>query len=221
MRQTKAEKQREVEERVASALPSVDVGQFVGVTHLRNPVPPQLVAEALAVADRVVWGSTIRDACLIEGAPHHGYLKALKRYRRAERDNEESDEEGECPTTWTHALGYTLDRATALCRLRWQMLAEAGGKGSATALWMLERRGGRSYLPAVRREQVTTTSTTTNTNVTLSLEASLAETQARLGLDVEHLAQMGEWLSRAQTQAQRGEALPSPPLTLDIEEGDQ
>jgi hypothetical protein len=207
---TKEEKQREVEQRVREQLPPLDVGQFAGVSEPR----PGEIERALRVAERVVFGATLKDAALIEGARWPFFDKALKRYRASERalegDGERaSDVIGE--STWTWALGYTLDRAMAMCRVRWQLLAEAGGKGSSTALWMLERRGGRSYLPAVRREQVTTTATSTQTNVTLSLEASLADTQARLGFDESHLAQLGEWLSRSQTAAQRGEALPSPP----------
>ena len=221
---TKAERQRQVEERVNAALPSVDIGQFERARGRGGvPLPPSDVERAVRVAERIVWGAQLRDACLIEGAPPAGYLKALKRYRRAERIEEGDIEEGASTDvaregTWTYALGFTLDRANALCRLRWQMLAEAGGKGSSTALWMLERRGGRGYLPAVRREQVTstTTTTTTETQVTLTLEASLADTQQRLGLSEDALAQMGEWLSRAQTASQRGSALPPPPQMIDV-----
>jgi len=223
---TKAEKQREVEERISAALPPVDVGQFERARARGGaPLPPSDVERAVRVAERIVWGAQLRDACLIEGAPPAGWHKALKRYRRAERlEGGETEEEGASRDvakegTWTYALGFTLDRANALCRLRWQMLAEAGGKGSSTALWMLERRGGRGYLPPVRREQVTstTTSTTTETQVTLSLEASLADTQQRLGLSEDALAQMGEWLSRASTASQRGQALPAPPRVIDVE----
>ena len=179
---TKEEKQREVEQRVREQLPPLDVGQFAGVSEPR----PGEIERALRVAERVVFGATLKDAALIEGARWPFFDKALKRYRASERALEGDGERASDvidESTWTWALGYTLDRAVAMCRVRWQLLAEAGGKGSSTALWMLERRGGRSYLPAVRREQVTTTATSTQTNVTLSLEASLAESQARLGFD--------------------------------------
>jgi hypothetical protein len=66
-------------------------------------------------------------------------------------------------------------------------------------------------------QRVRTENKTTNTTVNLSLEASLTETAARLGLDDRALAQMGEWLARAQTQAARGQALPAPPLVLEAE----
>jgi hypothetical protein len=209
---SKAQKQREVEERVNASMPDVDVGQFAGITSSYLDVEVES-KRALAVAQRVMYGAQIRDACLIEGAKKHAYTKALQRFRKADS----GDTEGVTDTrhiakegTWTYALGYTLDRALALCRVRWQMLAEAGGKGSSTALWMLERRGGRGFLPPVRREQVTSTTTTTTTTTTL--EAKLEATRVQLGFDDDHLAQMGEWLARAQTQAQRGEALPEPPL---------
>jgi len=160
---TKAERQRQIEERVAASLPPVDVGQFERAGGRGGlPLPPSDVERAVRVGDRIVWGAQLRDACLIEGASPTGYAQALRRYRRAERieEGEITAEEGAYVAregTWTYALGYTLDRAVALCRVRWQMLAEAGGKGSSTALWMLERRGGRGYLPPVRREQVTST----------------------------------------------------------------
>ena len=152
---TKAERQRQIEERVNAALPPVDVGQFERARGRGGvPLPSGDVERAVRVADRIVWGAQLRDACLIEGAPPAGYLQALKRYRRAERIEEGDIEEGASTDvaregTWAYALGFTLDRANALCRLRWQMLAEAGGKGSSTALWMLERRGGRGYLVTV------------------------------------------------------------------------
>ena len=210
---TKADRQREVEEAINESLPSVDTGQFIGV---RSPVV-DIEAEApraLSVARRIMFGAAFRDACLIEGASFRNYREALQRYRATERKGTEEElyatavGEG----TWTYALGYTIDRATALCRMRWQMLAEAGGKGSKAALWMLERRGGKAYLPPVRREQVTSTTTTsTNTNTTLTLEAKLEATKNTLGFSDEHLAQMGDWLAKAQTAAQRGEPLPAPP----------
>lgn len=210
---TKADRQREVEEAINDSLPSVDMGQFIGVRSSRVDVEAE-APRALSVARRIMFGSTFRDACLIEGASFRQYKEALKQYRAAERKG--TEEELKTPParegTWTYALGYTIDRAVALCRVRWQLLAEAGGKGSKAALWMLERRGGKDYLPPVRREQVTsTTTTTTNTNTTLTLEAKLEATKNTLGFSDEHLAQMGDWLAKAQTAAQRGEALPAPP----------
>lgn len=210
---TKADRQREVEQAINDSLPSVDTGQFIGVHSHRTDVEAE-APRALSVARRIMFGTPFRDACLIEGASFRNYKEALHRYRAAERKGTEEEmytaavSEG----TWTYALGYTIDRAMALCRTRWQMLAEAGGKGSKAALWMLERRGGKSYLPPVRREQVTsTTTTTTNTNTTLTLEAKLEATKNTLGFSDEHLAQMGDWLAKAQTAAQRGEPLPAPP----------
>ena len=61
---TKEEKQREVEQRVREQLPPLDVGQFVGVTEPR----PGEIERALRVAERVVFGATLKDAALIEGA---------------------------------------------------------------------------------------------------------------------------------------------------------
>lgn len=220
---TKADRQREAEERIDAALPSVDIGQFCGVTPRSGTVDLEVeVPRALAVARRMVYGAPIRDACLIEGAKYSRYQEAIKAYRahHAKRMSDVKDHyirearEG----TWFYALGFTLDRASAICRLRWQQLAEAGGKGSKAALFMLERRGGREFLPAVRREQVTTTTTTnTNTNTTLTLEAKLEATRHSLGFSDEHLAQMGEWLAKAQTAAQRGDTLPAPPVVKKIE----
>jgi hypothetical protein len=210
---TKADRQREVEQAINESLPSIDVGQFIGV-RARLVDPETEAPRALAVGRRIMFGASFKDACLIEGVSWRAYKDALKRYRAAERKDtdEEMKTEPVAEGTWTYAVGYTIDRGMALCRLRWQMLAEAGGKGSKAALWMLERRGGREYLPPVRREQVTsTTTTTTNTNTTLTLEAKLEATKSTLGFSDEHLAQMGDWLAQAQTAAQRGDALPAPP----------
>ena len=212
------QRQRETEEKINASLPSVDIGQFVGITSSYVDVE-QESKRALAVAQRVMFGAQLKDACLIEGAPKHGYTKALARYRSGERDEADRGKEAPSPGTWGHALGFTLDRAMALCRVRWQMLAEAGGKGSSAALWMLERRGGRGYLPPVRREQVTSTTTTHTTTTNLTLEAKLEATRAQLGFDDQHLAQMGEWLARAQTAAGRGEALPEPPSSAGSGDG--
>jgi hypothetical protein len=209
---TKAERQQETHDRINASLPSVDMGQFAGVTSKLVDVFTES-QRALKVAERMVYGASMKDACMIEGAKYHSYREALRGYRNAERPAEDRSagtdlhREG----TWSYVLGFTIDRALSLCRVRWQLLAEAGGKGSKSAMWMLERRGGREYLPPVRREQVTSTNTTTNTTTTLTLEAKLEATRSALGFSDEHLAQMGEWLSRAQTSAQRGEPLPPPP----------
>lgn len=208
---TKADRQQEAHDRVNASLPPVDIGQFSGVTSKLVDVFTES-QRAFRVAERMVYGASMKDACMIEGAKYHSYREALRGFRNAERPAEERSagtdlhREG----TWSYVLGFTIDRALSLCRVRWQLLAEAGGKGSKAAMWMLERRGGREYLPPVRREQVTSTTTTT-TNATLTLEAKLEATKATLGFSDEHLAQMGEWLSKAQTSAQRGEPLPPPP----------
>lgn len=216
---TKEDRQREIEERINASLPPTDIGQFVGVESRSLDVAKES-RKALAIAERVVYGATLKDACLIEGESYYNYRFALKAFRDTQRPASDRTESADVvgTHTWTYALGFTLDRAVALCRIRWQGLAEAGGKGSKVAMWMLERRGGRDYLPPVRREQVTSTNTnTTNTNTTLTLEAKLEATKNTLGFSDEHLAQMGDWLSRATTSAQRGEALPAPPMLLTTE----
>ena len=210
---TKEDRHEELLERLNAELPSADVGQFAGVESVQVDVFTEHL-RALRVAERMMRGTELRDACLIEGAKYHSYRKALRCYRNAQREPEELSDDAETANTWTwtYALGFTLERATAVCRDRWQKIAEAGGKGAKSAMWMLERRGGRAYLPPVRREQVTSTTTTNSTTTTLTLEAKLEATRTSLGFSDEHLAQMGEWLAKAQTSAQRGEALPPPPV---------
>lgn len=219
---TKEDRHEELLARLDAELPSADVGQFAGVESIHVDVFTEHL-RALRVAERMMRGTELRDACLIESAPYHSYRKALRCYRNAQREPDELTDAAELANTWTwtYALGYTLERATAVCRDRWQKIAEAGGKGAKSAMWMLERRGGRTYLPPVRREQVTSTTTTNSTTTTLTLEAKLEATRASLGFSDEHLAQMGEWLAKAQTSAQRGEALPPPPTQqeLPLEQG--
>jgi cytochrome c553 len=179
----------------------VDVGQFDGL-----PEPSTGArARVLAACERVARGATLADAAVLAGLERAMLKRRLHEYETGKAH------EG----TWCWAVGYSVARARALCRERWQGLAELGGKGSATAQWMLERRGGVEYRPPTQRTETRTTAT--STQVTLSLEASLAETGARLGLDDAALAQMGEWLARAQTAGARGHALPAPPLVLDVE----
>jgi len=196
-REAREEARAALEARIDAA--PVDVGQFAGI---QEPRAGDL-ARVLAACERLVRGATLVDAAVLAGLSR-GYLHdCQKDYRHGQ--------EG----TWRWAVGYSATRAQALCRERWQGLAELGGKGASTAAWMLERRGGREYHAPTQR--VRTQTTTTTTQVTLSLDASISETAARLGLDDGALAQMGEWLARAQTAGARGHALPAPPLVLDVE----
>jgi hypothetical protein len=192
------------------SLPPLDVGQFHGKREPREGATAQL----LAACERVIAGVGLKDASILAGLAPSTLREWQKAYLARVNGREETARHGDTDT-WAAAAGYTVTRAQALCRARWQGLAEAGGKGSSIAQWMLERRGGDEYRAPVQR--VKTETKTTNTTVNLSLEASLTETAARLGLDDRALAQMGEWLARAQTQAARGQALPAPPLVLEAE----
>ena len=190
------------------SLPPLDVGQF----HNKREPREGATAQLLAACERVVSGVGLKDASILAGLAPSTLREWQKAYLARVHGREETARHGDTDT-WTSAAGYTVTRAQALCRARWQGLAEAGGKGSSIAQWMLERRGGDEYRAPVQRVRTENKTTTVN----LSLEASLTETAARLGLDDRALAQMGEWLARAQTQAARGQALPAPPLVLDVE----
>jgi hypothetical protein len=192
------------------SLPPLDVGQF------RDKREPHegATAQLLAACERVVSGVGLRDASILAGLPPHALREWQKVYLASVNKREETTRH-RVTETWAVSAGYTVTRAQALCRTRWQGLAESGGKGSMIAQWMLERRGGEEYRAPVQR--VKTETKTTTTTVNLSLEASLTETAQRLGLDDRALAEMGEWLARAQTHAARGQALPAPPLVLDAE----
>lgn len=192
------------------SLPPLDCGQF----HDKREPREGATAQLLAACERVVSGVGLKDASILAGLAPSTLREWQKAYLARVNGREETARHGD-KDTWVTAAGYTVTRAQALCRARWQGLAEAGGKGSSIAQWMLERRGGDEYRAPVQR--VRTENKTTNTTVNLSLEASLTETAARLGLDDRALAQMGEWLARAQTQAARGQALPAPPLVLEAE----
>jgi hypothetical protein len=121
--------------------------------------------------------------------------------------------------------GATLGDAEVLCglairRMRWQGLAEEGGKGSSAALWMLERRGGREYQPPAQRHEVKRESQEVVVHTTL--ESAIEHTARELGLDEAELRAQGEYWARAITASGRGESLPAP-ITIDASpiEGDE
>lgn len=211
-RESKAERADRIAREINEQVPQVDSGQF---DELEAPASSKVsIEQVLRIGERLRQGLDLRQACVLEGATYESMRKAVRKYRRAQR------EEDFHVSKWTEAVGYTIERAFTLRILRWQLLAESGGKGSATALWMLERRGGTAYAPPTKHKHVTTENKTLNVNAQLSIEQSIEATQSALNLDPRILEQSGDYWAKLITANQRGEALPSP-LVIEVEQDDE
>ena len=190
---------------IDAELPPVDIGQFENVERSSSHMIPS--DRVLAVAQRITQGATLRDACTLAGVS----LRVIHKWARALREYEAGEVDHIDP--YILACAVTIERARSITRLRWQMLAEGGGTGSATALWMLERRGGREYRAPAQRHEVKRESTEVVVNT--SLEQTIEATAQQLGIDPDKLKEQGDYWARAITASQRGSALPSPPSNED------
>lgn len=188
---------------IDAELPPVDIGQFENVERSSPHMIPQ--DRVFAVAQRITQGATLRDACTLAGVS----IRVLHKWGRALRDYESGERETLDP--YILACALTIERARSITRLRWQMLAEGGGTGSSTALWMLERRGGREYRAPAQRHEVKRESTEVVVNT--SIEQTIEATAQQLGIDPDQLKKQGDYWARAITASQRGAALPAPPST--------
>lgn len=193
--------------KIDAELPPVDVGQFEGITPPQNgSVPAERV---LALANRIMQGISIKDACVLANVHFNSYkrwLSMLKQYESGELDKMHP---------YLVACAMTMLRAKAIRHLKWQQLAEAGGKGSSTALWMLERRGGAEYRAPAQRHEVKRE--TTEVIVHKSLEDALESTASQLGISADKLREQGDFWAKAITASQRGNALPAPPAESENE----
>jgi hypothetical protein len=211
----RAEQQRQLEERIANALPPLDIGQFDKPLQGRRSDSAS-VEGVLACGEYIVNGATLKDACMLAGIKHEATRQSLRSYRALERGEPTYEKN----TEWTLAIGMTLDRAFALRRFRWQMVAEGGGQGSSTALWMLERRGGAEFRQPVQRHEVKRESK--EVVVHASIDDALEHTAHQLGLDSDQMRAQGEYWARAMTASQRGTALPSPQESIiELDERDR
>lgn len=185
---------------IPDQLPPLDVGQFEGVA---PPTHARVTAEQILEVGRyVVSGATLKDASIMAGVSP----RILERHRRDYR-REQKGEPVEL-SEWGRACAETYERALSIRRYRWQLLAEIGGKGSSSALWMLERRGGGEYRAPAQRHEVKRESR--EVVVTATLDQALESTAHQLGLNAEELRAQGDYWARAMTAQQRGRALPSP-----------
>jgi len=204
---TKHDRYQEKLAQIDAELPPIDVGQFENVRAPQNAIP---VDRVLALAFRIAQGATISDSCTLAGVS----IKTYQRWRKALREYEEGERDSIDP--YILACAMTMRRARAVIRLRWQMLAEAGGKGSATALWMLERRGGGEYRAPAQRHEVKRE--TTEVHVHASIEDALDSTAQQLGISADDLRKQGDYWAKAITASQRGQALPAPPKSDESED---
>lgn len=189
------------------ALPSLDIGQFKALPNLTDD-QRRRCDEVLTVSRYILRGSTIRDACVLAGSS----VSMIRHYLKMWRQEEQGEHTGTPPTPYILALGYTLARAMSIRALRWQTVAESGGRESNTARWMLERRVRGEYAPPVQRSQ-----TTNKTEVAVSvteITAQLEATREALGVSEIELEKMGEYWAKVATEAQRGNALPLPPVSI-------
>lgn len=187
------------------ALPDLDVGQFNALTDL-NASQRRMCTDVMNVARYILRGSTMRDACILVGVSPSSASYYLRMWRKEEREEHVEVK----PTPYTLALGYTLARAMSIRALRWQTVAEAGGRESNTARWMLERRVRGEYSPPVQKTQRESTQRV-EVSVT-EIGAQLEETRKALGVSEKDLATMGEYWAQVSTAAQRGKELPPPPV---------
>ena len=208
---TKAQRAELRAQVVEDSLPSVDVGQFENVSP--PPTTSYTHDQVLAAGEALIRGATLGDAEVLCGLARGALRRWVKRQRASDRG-------GERVGAWASACAYTVERALAIRRMRWQGLAEEGGKGSSAALWMLERRGGREYQPPAQRHEVKRESQEVVVHTTL--ESAIEHTARELGLDEDELRAQGEYWARAITASGRGESLPTP-VTIDASpiEGDE
>lgn len=197
---TKHDRYQEKLAEIDAELPPVDIGQFENIKIHHSAVP---VDRVLALAMRLVQGASIRDACTLANV----HINTYKRWARLLREYENGESETIDP--YILACAMTMQRARAITRLRWQLIAEAGGTGSGNALWMLERRGGAEYRAPAQRHEVKRE--TTEVHVHATIEDALSETAKQLGIDAEALKAQGDYWAKAITASQRGQALPAPP----------
>ena len=185
------------------ALPDLDVGQFNALTGISES-QRRMCTDIMNVARYLLRGSTVRDACVLAGVSPHTANHYLRAWRAEERG---ITPEGELPPTpYTLALGYTLARAMSIRALRWQTIAECGGKESNTAKWMLERRVRGEYSPPVQRSK---SERTEKVEVSVKeISTQLEETRKALGVSEQELARMGEYWAQVSTAAQRGQEIP-------------
>ena len=201
---TKHDRYEEKLAQIDAELPPIDIGQFENIKPPPSAIPADRV---LALASRIAQGATISDSCTLAGV----HLKTVQRWQRILKEYERDQRDTIDP--YILACAMTVRRARAVIRLRWQMLAEAGGKGSATALWMLERRGGGEYRAPAQRHEVKRE--TTEVHVHTSIEDALDSTAQQLGISADDLRQQGDYWAKAITASQRGQALPAPPSKSD------
>jgi|TARA_Y100000052_G_C2945007_1_gene83207 hypothetical protein len=203
-KETKAERAERIAREIEQTIPEIDVGQFDG---LRKPKGAKYTKkQILELCERVRQGLDLHKASIIANVEHEAMRKAVRKYRRSLREEEFT------VTPWVTAVGYSIDRAYALRILRWQMIAETGGKGSHTAMWMLERRGGESYAPPTKHKKITTESKSLTVNANLSIEQSIQETQKALNLDPKMIEASGDYWAKIITANQTGKELPAPPV---------
>lgn len=188
-RPTKAERQAEIVRRLHEELPPVDIGQFAEVTAPAGS--PLTSAAVIAAGELIVQGATIEDAATLSS------LDLVELRAEIARGD-----------AWGCACQITIERAYAVQRLRWQGIAELGGKGSTSALWMLDRRGGEAYRAPAQRHEVTRESRELVVNATV--DSAIEATATQLGLSADDLRRSGDYWSRAITAQKRGTALPSP-----------
>jgi hypothetical protein len=210
-RKSKRERHDEQIAELRARLPPIDVGQFNGLEP--PPLSALTVEIMLALAQYVVDGATLSDACIMAGVNP----QSLNRYRRAYRAELRGEPQPNL-SEWGRTCAETYDRAIAIRRYRWQLLAEIGGQGSGSALWMLERRGGREYHAPAQKHEVTRESR--EVVVTASIDQAIEATADQLGLSADALREHGDYWARAITASQRGSALPAPVIDARVSESD-
>lgn len=199
-RKTKREIREQALDEIRQRLPPIDTGQFEGL----EPHPhSHLTGEVmLTLAQYIIDGASLNDACLMSNVN----TQALNRYRRAYRAEQRG--EPSSLSDFGRACAMTYEKAIAIRRFRWQLLAELGGKGSQASLWMLERRGGSEYRAPAQRHEVTRESR--EVVVTATIDQAIEATAQQLGLSAEQLRAHGDYWARAMTASQRGKSLPAP-----------
>lgn len=201
---TKAQRHAELVKQVDEGLPALDIGQFENIKeHPSRTCTPDQVLRA---GEAIIKGATLADADILVGL-------ARGRIRSYQRDGRQADRGQRRPLgPFEAAAYYTIERALAIRRMRWQALAEIGGRGTQAALWMLERRGGKEFQPPTQRHEVHRESREVVAHV--SLDAAIDATAQDLGLSADELRAQGDYWARAITHQKRGWALPKPPPQL-------
>jgi hypothetical protein len=184
---------------IVDSLPPVDVGQFAELEAKGAGAHP--AGFWLEVGEHIARGSPLRDAVLLCEV-HRGSVESVKDAKKWYSRVLQGEDPASI-TPWVSACGFTIHRAYALQRLRWSRLAELGGRGSAAALWMLERRGGDQYAPPVRKTERKTESKRITAIITdpqnLPVETQIRATCDALGVSDEQLALAGAHWARLMT----------------------